>query len=73
MGGASSSQARPTHGVRWNVKDPISGGLVLPRPRLEKVAHDGDPSGAAHAFGRLQGIRQTEDLMATGDQKLDQL
>jgi hypothetical protein len=59
--------------VRWKVKDPVSGGLVLPRTRLEQVAHDGDPSGAAHALGRLQGIRETEHLMATGDQNFDQL
>jgi hypothetical protein len=61
------------HGVRWKVKDPVCGGLVLPRPRLEQAAHDGDSSGTARALGRLQGIRETEDLMATGDQKLDQL
>jgi hypothetical protein len=61
------------HGVRWNVKDPVSGGLVLPRTRLEQVAHDGDPSRAPHALGCLQRIRETKYSMATGDQNLDQL
>ena len=68
-----SSHTRSIHGVRWKVKDPVSCGLVLPWSGLEQVAHDGDPARAAHALGRLQGIRETEDSMATGDQNPDQL
>jgi hypothetical protein len=55
------------------MKDPLSRGLVLPRTRLEQAAHDGHPSGAAYAVGRLHGIGETEYSMATGDQNFDEL
>ena len=70
--GASPSDARPVHGIRREVKDPVRCSLVLPRARLEQVAHDRDPPGAAHALGRLQGVREAEDAMPAGDQNLDQ-
>jgi hypothetical protein len=55
------------------MKDPVSGGLVLPRTRFEQVAHDGDPSCAAHALSRLARPRETEYSMASGHEELDQL
>jgi hypothetical protein len=58
--------------MRWNMKDPVSRGLVLPRTRLEQVAHDGYRSGPTHALSRLHGVRETEYWMATGHEDLDQ-
>jgi tRNA(Ile)-lysidine synthase TilS/MesJ len=55
------------------MEDPVSRRLVLPLTPLEQVAHYGYRSGATHAVRPLQGPRETEHLMATGHEDLDQL
>ena len=63
----------PRTRVRRKMEDPVSRRLVLPLTRLEQVAHDGYRSGTTHALRRLQRLRETEHLMATGHEDLDQL
>jgi hypothetical protein len=53
------------------MEDPVSRRLVLPLTRFEQVAHHGYRSGTTHAFGRLRAPRETEHLMATGNENLD--
>ena len=55
------------------MEDPVNRGLVLPLTRLEQVAHDRYCSGTTHALGGLRAPRETEHLMATGHEGLDQL
>ena len=55
------------------MKDPVSRRLVLPLTRLEQVAHHRDRAGTTHALRGLRALRETEHLMATGHEDLDQL
>ena len=55
------------------MEDPVSRRLVLPLTRLEQIAHDGDRAGTTHALRGLRALRETEHLMATGHEDLDQL
>ena len=55
------------------MEDPLSRGLVLPLTRFEQVAHDRYGSGTTHALRGLHGLRETEHLMASGREDLDQL
>jgi len=55
------------------MEDPVSRRLVLPLTRLEEVANHGDGSGTTHPLRGLRAVRETEYLMATGHQHLDQL
>jgi hypothetical protein len=54
------------------MEDPVSRRLILPPTRLEEVAHHGYCAGTPHALRRLRAVRQTEYLMATGHEDLDQ-
>ena len=73
----SATRLRVTRGpysaVRRKMKDPVSRRLVLPPARLEQIAHHGHRAGATHALRSLRGSRETEHLMAPGDEELDQL
>jgi hypothetical protein len=55
------------------MEHPIGSRLVLPLPRLQQIPHDRYRSGTTHAFGRLCSWRETEHLVATGCENLDQL
>ena len=64
---------RRLRGSWAEMEDPVSCRLVLPLTRFEQVAHDGYRSCATDALGPLNRARETEDLMATCREDLDQL
>src|SRR6185503_18993307 len=55
------------------MKDPVSPRLVLPLTGLEQVAHHGYRAGTTQALRGLRAPRETEHLMATRREDLDQL
>ena len=56
-GAARPSHARPIHGVRWKVKDPVRCGLVLPRTRLEQVPMTGPPARRTRSAASRESVR----------------
>ena len=71
--GTSPSHTAFTRQLGREMEDPVSRRLVLPLTRFEQVAHDRYRSRATHAPRPLDGVRETEYLMAACREDLDQL